>query len=427
MVKLKNIVGEGARRPGSSFIAQAEDPRPPKRQAFSEGFAVARVNPARPEPSAGYAGPKPYARGSLGQALSLARSSATHCAEALLIDADAASARAPIKSLQSTWARIASQAGYSEPFVLTPNLIFTVVGVLKAANYRSAANYLEAAKRKHIEAGHPWSDQLRQAARMAVRSAKRNIGPSKQAEPLELEALATLRIRASFDAEGPLCPGRACLIAAWWLLREVEVSHAKVGHVNTDWVKKEVSLLLPNSKSDPLALGTSRAHSCSCKVGSEYLCPFHAMAAQIAFAVSVEGNAHGWLFPTALGGMSSKRGWCTTFTRVAETLGLETTWENGAPKFSGHTARASGAHHLAKAGVDLWRVQIFGRWSSAAFLRYVRSSPLASLNNLSTEAALANSIAAAKKEISCQWGPQSEWGPENWVCASPVVTLPDSS
>jgi hypothetical protein len=46
MVKLKNIVGEGARRPGSSFTAQAEDPRPPKRQAFSEGFAVARVNPA---------------------------------------------------------------------------------------------------------------------------------------------------------------------------------------------------------------------------------------------------------------------------------------------------------------------------------------------------------------------------------------------
>lgn len=188
MVKLKNVVGEGARRPGSSFTARTEDPRPPKRPAFSEGFAVARANPAQPEPSAGYAGPKPYARGSLGQALLLARSSATQCAEALMIDADAASARAPIKSLQSTWARIASQAGYSEPFVLTPNLVFTVVGVLKAANYRSAANYLEAAKRKHIEAGYPWSDQLRQAARMAVRSAKRNIGPSKQAEPLELEA-----------------------------------------------------------------------------------------------------------------------------------------------------------------------------------------------------------------------------------------------
>ena len=360
---------------------------------------MVRDSPAQPEPSQGHAGPKPYARGSIGQALSLARSSAAQCAEALVADADAASARAPLRSLQATWARIASQAGYSEPFQLTPNLVFTVVGVLKAANYRSAANYLEAAKRKHIEAGFPWTDQLRQAARMAVRSAKRNIGPSKQAEPLELEALSTHRVKAPYDVDGPICPGRACLLAAWWLLREVEASHAKVSHAKTDWIKREVSLLLPNSKSDPLALGTSRTHSCSCKVSSEYLCPFHAMAAQMAFAVTVAGNEGGWLFPTATGQKPTKRGWCTTFMMVAESLGLGTTWENGAPKFSGHTARASGAHHLAKAGVDLRRVQIFGRWSSAAFLRYVRSSPLASLSSLSTEAALSNSIEAAKKEL----------------------------
>ena len=399
MVKLKNIVGQGVRRPGSSMTDGPEDPRPAKRLAFSEGPAMEARAPAAPSSSAGYTGPRPYSRGSLGQALALARSSAAQCAEALVIDADAATARASIKSLQATWARIASQAGYSEPFILTPNLVFTVVGVLKAANYRSAANYLEAAKRKHIEGGHPWSDQLRQAARMAIRSAKRDIGPSKQAEPLELEALATYRVKAAHDPEGPLCPGRACLLASWWLLREVEASHAKLGHVSIDWSKKEASLLLPNSKSDPMALGTSRAHSCSCKVSSEHLCPFHAMAAQVAFAVSVEGNATGWLFPCQLGGKHSKRGWCTTFMKVAECLGMVTTWENGVPKFTGHTARASGAHHLAKAGVDLWRVQIFGRWSSAAFLRYVRASPLASLSNLASEAALANSIAAAKNEL----------------------------
>ena len=219
MVKLKNVVGVGPGKPGSSMASPPENPRPPKRPALSEGFAVVRDSPAQPEPSQGHAGPKPYARGSIGQALSLARSSAAQCAEALVADADAASARAPLRSLQATWARIASQAGYSEPFQLTPNLVFTVVGVLKAANYRSAANYLEAAKRKHIEAGFPWTDQLRQAARMAVRSAKRNIGPSKQAEPLELEALSTHRVKAPYDVDGPICPGRACLLAAWWLLR----------------------------------------------------------------------------------------------------------------------------------------------------------------------------------------------------------------
>lgn len=44
--------------------------------------------------------------------------------------------------------------------------------------YRSAVNYLEAAKRVHIETGLPFSIQLKYACRTASRSAKRD--PSKQ-------------------------------------------------------------------------------------------------------------------------------------------------------------------------------------------------------------------------------------------------------
>ena len=149
----------------------------------------------------------------------------------------------------------------SNPFELTPNLVYTVVGVLKAADYRSAANYLEAAKRRHVQAGHPWTDQLRQACKMAIRSAKRDLGPSKQAEPIQLAVMASLRVREASDVEGPLAPGRACLLASWWFLREIEASHAKMSHVRVDWSKKQVDLQLPNSKTDQLALGTSRSHT----------------------------------------------------------------------------------------------------------------------------------------------------------------------
>lgn len=78
---------------------------------------------------------------------------------------------------------------------------------------------------------------------------------------------------------------------------------------------------------------------------------------------------------------------------------MATHWDNGAPRHTGHTARASGACHLAQAGVDLWRIQVFGRWSSNAFLKYVRSSPLASLCSLATQTAISTSIAAAKSEL----------------------------
>ena len=196
-----------------------------------------------------------------------------------------------------------------------------------------------------------------------------------------------------------MAPGRACLLASWWLLREIEASHARVPQVCLDWSKKRADLNLPNSKTDLMALGTSRAHTCSCKVSDAHLCPFHSMAAQVAFATSVPGNHGQWLFPTSQGQKPTKQGWVCTFTEMAKQLGLETHWDNGAPRHTGHSARASGACHLAQAGVDLWRIQVFGRWSSNAFLKYVRSSPLASLCSLATETAISSSIAAAKHEL----------------------------
>ena len=77
----------------------------------------------------------------------------------------------------------------------------------------------------------------------------------------------------------------------------------------------------------------------------------------------------------------------------------------GAPIFTGHTLRVSGAVHLAKAGIDTWRIQLHGRWGSSTVLRYVKLSPLAS--SLSMEASLGrdlrhvqSSILAAKAKLA---------------------------
>ena len=260
-----------------------------------------------------------------------------------------------------------------------------MVGVLKQAGYRSAVNYLEAAKRVHIESGLPFSIQLKHACRTASRSAKRDLGSSKQAEALSLFAMASFEGNGPPIKGGPANPGQACLISAWWLLREIEASHAKVSHVLVNRDSHVVSLKLPNSKTDFMALGTSRSHSCCCQLGASKMCPYHALLRQVDYAKNLGGNFEGWLFPTQEGDKATKRGWCRTFTAIALKQGLETEWNNGAPKYTGHTARASGAVHLALAKVDLWRIQLFGRWTSSAFLRYVRSAPLASLHELALE------------------------------------------
>ena len=42
----------------------------------------------------------------------------------------------------------------------------------------------------------------------------------------------------------------------------------------------------------------------------------------------------------------------------------------------GHSLRSGGATALALAGVPLERIQIIGRWSSEAFLIYIRQNPI---------------------------------------------------
>ncbi len=116
-------------------------------------------------------------------------------------------------------------------------------------------------------------------------------------------------------------------------------------------------------------------------------------------ACSLPQNVEQWLFPTAEGAKPSKIGWCKAFEQVAILAGEELTTKDGNPKFTGHSARASGAFHLAKSNVDLWRIKLFGRWQSAALLRYVRDSLLANLKQLASEASLSQSIENARKEL----------------------------
>ena len=63
---------------------------------------------------------------------------------------------------------------------------------MKDVDYRSAYNYLNAAKRRHVRLGFTWSDALELAAREYGLSTRRGLGPAKQAEPLPFERLVKL-------------------------------------------------------------------------------------------------------------------------------------------------------------------------------------------------------------------------------------------
>ena len=236
---------------------------------------------------------KPYSRGSLKLAIHEATLHPNECAEHIGKRAKAESSRLPIQSKEKTWAAIASAAGFSTPFVLTPQLIFTVTGALDKAGYRSTEQYLETARQAHISAGHAWTQQLNLAAKQAK---------------------------------------RACQLSA-----------------QVEWCKRH-------------------------------------------------GFLH--LLPQPDGSTSTKAGWADTFEHLGKQLKLPILTDTGLRRFTGHSARATGAIHLAHTHTELWRIQLFGRWGSDCFLRYVREAPLSQLFGLAQEATLQTSLAAARAELA---------------------------
>lgn len=63
--------------------------------------------------------------------------------------ASASTSRGPMASRQNLCAQLSKRGGFPDPFHLTTDEIYSIMGALKAAQYRSADQY-EAAKALHI-------------------------------------------------------------------------------------------------------------------------------------------------------------------------------------------------------------------------------------------------------------------------------------
>lgn len=74
---------------------------------------------------------KPYGRGSLTKALSLVRDNPSQCAERLISRARADTSGAPASSREKTWEELALAAGFADPFKLTPDMVYTIMGALR--------------------------------------------------------------------------------------------------------------------------------------------------------------------------------------------------------------------------------------------------------------------------------------------------------
>ena len=375
----------------SSIDASAPGPAP----VLHEGPAVVSHDSPHVTPRASSFEPLPYGRGSARAALQAAGNPQA-CVKVILDGARADTSKGPVCSRLKLWTMLSDKAGFPDPFQLTPIHIHTVMGALKQSGYRSAAQYLDLAKSSHVAAGHPWTEQLQLAYKIAIRSCKRGLGASKHASALPLEKLADLADDATLAPRGPVRPITSTATASWWMLREVEASRAKIRHLKFDHMAKRVDWLLPSSKTDQAALGAVRSHCCCCGLRPVQLCPYHGLL-RLTDGRTDDGDRP--IFVDSDGQPPSKAGWADSFQAIAVLLGLPIVYSNGARAYTGHSARATGAQHLAQLGVDVWRIQIFGRWGSDVVLQYIREAPASTLTHLSLETGYRFQIADAKRQL----------------------------
>ena len=287
---------------------------------------------------------------------------------------------------------------------------------LKAGGYRSASTYFSVYRGYLERAGFDLTSAELRSIQDATRSCERGVGGPMKAQALPFERLHQLPAsRQAWAPHGPMSPRNAVVAGSWFLMREAELSMALASSITLSRAggSLKVTWHLPASKTDPQALGTSRSHGCSCPSAgpASVSCPVHVLWDQLLFLqrsfpqrfkgrrndfnVSTP-NAELALFPDMHGKICEKEGVVQTILEAGRRLGVEAT---GGERLSGHSLRATGAQGLARLGVDMWAIQLLGRWGSDAVKGYVRAAHLDRASEWASAAAKRTELETIVKEI----------------------------
>ena len=275
------------------------------------------------------------------------------------------------------------------PFPASKMAIVAIGAALKAGGYASAENYLVHYRVKCERANCPFDAAMQRVHLDVVRSCKRGGGGPVKALALPLLRLGELDLDRDepWCLGGPVGPACAMIAGAWFLTREVELATSRAKFVSLDRGSRGEDLVrwfLPASKTDIEARGVARAHGCNCEGGGRASCPFCAIKGQLARLRRLFPGR--WsddgpdldlpLFPSVDGAAVSKDKMVATIVEAARRLHVPLATPDRSARVSGHSLRVSGAQGLARAGVDVWAIQLLGRWGSATVLEYVQEVPL---------------------------------------------------
>ena len=317
----------------------------------------------------------------------------------------ASSTRQPRANRTALWQNILAAAG-RPPLDMSVETFETGAAVLKKAKFRTAYAVAAQSLVDHQERGGHVSPALRRAAQKAKRSCGRGLGPVKHTAPFPLERALELPSGADpWVTGGPRFPRALILTGCWWCCREIELANIAIADIKM-LPNGEVALHLPATKSDICALGATRSHKCACGIRSgkeglmaQGLCP--ACALHSVHCKMVKEGAHDGdpMFPTMEGDYPSKQSVVATIVHAARLLNLPLTNTAGSNRWGGHALRRGGVQYLAKAGVEVWRIQALCRHSSDSIKHYLDDALNEGLADIAQTAAAGRSLHSVRDEL----------------------------
>ena len=303
----------------------------------------------------------------------------------------ATSSVAPHAARWATWTKMhhkwfGTGPGALPVLPLTPESLRAVAAMLIAGGYRSCGHYVSRAKDEHTKSW-AWSSMLAREQRRANLAARRGMGPAHQSAELPLHAVVELGLGTEqLTQDGPIDFASYVILAAFFVLREIEASLMLCSSVTLNKEQMKVTIELPTCKTDPGALACSRTWGCVCDGDRSQPCAFHAADDHLTilfdrFAVDGALPRDLPFFPGATGEPVDKIAVVHSVEAVAGRLGLPLKSADGRNAFGGHVFRVSGARHLAAVGVDPRVIMVHARWQTNVILRYVQEAPLATLTD----------------------------------------------
>ena len=302
-------------------------------------------------------------------------------------DKSAASAMASRCSWLATWQHFHWLWFASVDWLpLTCESIEAVAAMFKKGRYRSFGNFASRSKEAHIVSGYAWTQQLEIERKSCHRSVMRGIGPPRQSGEFSLGLIFGLGImHQALICGAPVMAVASTVIATFWLLREIEMSHLRHRHVALDRIRGTARLTLSASKTDPEAFGCTRSWGCVCQGVKTQPCGYCAVVAVVEYNERTFRQEDGLmppelpLFPQADGSISTKPGVVDMLEQLCESTGQAVRKEDGDAIFGGHSFRITGARWLAALGIEVAIIMLLARWESATVLRYIQESPLRNL------------------------------------------------